>query len=223
MASRTKRNIWRSERLIFRPVETSDEAFLQSVHEETSDGYQNAVPFMPVPQGTASAKAWREFLEKCLIGCMICLPPPPIASKNEVKPDTTETAPDTAAPKNPTTTPIGTISLVAIEANMSHHRNTMLGITLAPDYQGQGYGSEAILWALGWAFRHANMHRVEIGAFAYNEGAWKLYERLGFVHEGRKREALWYDGEYHDLVCLGMLKKEWQERYGVVKRHGKSA
>ena len=106
---------------------------------------------------------------------------------------------------------------------MSHHRNTMIGINIAPDYQGQGYGSEAVLWALEWAFRHANMHRVEIGAVAYNEGAWKLYERLGFVHEGRKREAMWYDGEYHDLVLLGMLKKEWQEKYGGVKHDGKSA
>ena len=225
MASRTKRNIWRSKRLVVRPVEPSDEAFLQSIHEETSDGYQNATPFMPVPQGAAAAKGYREFLEKCLIGCVICLPPPPSTTPgHEVKPATTETAPaDTAAPKRPAPTPIGTISLMAVEANMSHHRNTMIGITIAPGYQGQGYGSEAVLWALEWAFRHANMHRVEIGAFAYNEGAWKLYERLGFVHEGRKREAMWYDGEYHDLVLLGMLKKEWQERYGSAKHDGKSA
>jgi RimJ/RimL family protein N-acetyltransferase len=225
MASRTNRNIWRSERLIVRPVETSDEAFLQSIHEDTSDGFQNAVPFMPVPQGPASAKSYREFLEKCLVGCIICLPPAPAPAstttpENETEPKpatTTDTAPDASTPKKPSPTPIGTIALTAIEPGMSHHNKTMIGITLAPPYQGQGYGSEAILWALEWAFRHANMHRVEIGAFGYNEGAWKLYERLGFVHEGRKREALWYDGEYHDMVCLGMLKGDWVERYGVKK------
>jgi len=224
MASRTNRNIWRSNRLIIRPVESSDEAFLRSIHEETSDGFQNAVPFMPVPQGPASAKSYREFLEKCLIGCIICLPSPApttttpeTENETESKSTTTETPPDASTSKKPCPTPIGTISLMAIDPNMSHHRKTMIGITLAPPYQSKGYGSEAILWALEWAFRHANMHRVEIGAFGYNEGAWKLYERLGFVHEGRKREALWYDGEWHDLVCLGMLKKEWQERYGVKK------
>ena len=66
------------------------------------------------------------------------------------------------------------------------------------------------------------MHRVEIGAVAYNEGAWKLYERLGFVIEGRKRECSWYDGEYHDLVILGMLRGEWEGRYGGGKGGGEA-
>lgn len=58
------------------------------------------------------------------------------------------------------------------------------------------------------------MHRVEIGAFAWNEGAWKLYQRLGFKEEGRKREAMWYDGDYRDCVEMGMLRREWVELYG---------
>ncbi|KAM0709816.1 hypothetical protein Q7P35_003857 [Cladosporium inversicolor] len=213
MASRTNRNIWRSKRLIIRPIEPSDEAFLESINGDSSDGYQNAVPFMPVPQGTASAKVYREVLEKSLIGGIICLLPS-TTPESETEPTTT-TKDD--APKKPNPTPIGTIALSASEANMSHHRNTSIGIHLAPQYQGQGYGSEAILWALEWAFRHANMHRVAIGSFAYNEDAWKLYERLGFVYEGRKREAMWYDGEYHDMVLGAMLRREWEGRYGVKK------
>jgi GNAT superfamily N-acetyltransferase len=216
MASRTNRNIWRTKRLIIRPVETSDEEFLQSINGESSDGFQNAVPFIPVPQGTAGAKVYREVLEKSLIGCIICLPPP---EKAETEPTTTS---KDDAPKKPAPIPIGTISLSNTEAGMTHHRNTSLGIHLAPPYQGQGYGSEAVLWATEWAFRHANMHRVAIGAFAYNEDAWRLYERLGFVYEGRKREVLWYDGEYHDMFLGAMLRREWQERYGV-KREGNSA
>jgi len=215
MASRTKRNIWRSKRLILRPAEPTDEAFLQSLNDETSDSFQNAAPFLPVPQGAASAKGYIEFLNKALLGCIVCLPPP-------IAPETTPavTAPDSTANKP---IPIGVISLMAIEANLAHHRSTSLGLQIAPPYQGQGYGSEVILWALDWAFRHANLHRVGIGAFAYNEGAWKLYERLGFVHEGRKREAIWYDGDYRDTVDMGMLKREWQARYGEAKQNGQSA
>lgn len=98
----------------------------------------------------------------------------------------------------------------------------MIGISVAPPYQGQGYGSEAILWALDFAFRHANMHRVGIGAHAWNEGAWKLYERLGFVHEGRRRDAVWYDGAYRDTIDMGMLKTEWHEKYGNALQDGQS-
>jgi hypothetical protein len=217
MASSTKRNIWRSKRLIIRPAESTDEAFLLSLTDETSDDYQNSTPFVPVPQGSAGAKSFREFLETCLVGCIICLPPP-----NTPESDSTATATD-GQPKKPVPIPIGTISLMAPNPRLAHHRNTELGVTVATAYQNQGYGSEAVLWALEWAFRHANMHRVGIGAFGYNEGAWKLYERLGFVHEGRKREAMWYDGGYQDMVELSMLKREWQARYGEAKHDGQSA
>lgn len=218
MAGRMKRNIWRSERLLMRSAEPADEAFLQSMNDETSDGFQNSAPFLPVPQGAASAKAYREFLEKALLGCIICISSPTIAEEDSPATKTPDSPPEKAEP-----IPIGTVSLVAVGANLMHHRSTSLGVQLAPQHQGQGYGSEVILWALEWAFRHANLHRVGIGAFAYNEGAWKLYERLGFTHEGRKREAIWYDGEYHDTIDSGMLRREWQAKYERTEQNVRSA
>lgn len=201
-----KRNIWRSKRLIFRPVEEADEPFLLSLNHDNSEGFQNATHLLPVPQGPMGAKKHREHLQAKLLGCIVCLPPPV----------TPETAPSATAASNIPNQPIpiGTISLTGSEAMQVHHRNTMIGVNVASPYQGQGYGSEAILWVLEWAFRHANMHRVEIAAFAWNEGACKLYERLGFVHEGRKRENAWYDGKYRDSVEMGMLEHEWRDRYG---------
>lgn len=206
------RNIWRSKRLIFRPVEQSDEAFLLSLNQDTSQGFQNATHRLPVPQGSASAAAHREKLQKALLGCLICLPPP--ATLDAVPSATTSDN----VPMQPI--PIGTIALTPTELNQFHHRNTSIGLTISVPYQSQGYGSEAILWVLEWAFRHANMHRVEIGAFAWNEGAWKLYERLGFVHEGRKREVAWYDGKYRDGIEMAMLVHEWEEKYGNKLQNG---
>jgi RimJ/RimL family protein N-acetyltransferase len=56
------------------------------------------------------------------------------------------------------------------------------------------------------------LHRVGISCFSYNPGAKRLYERLGFVYEGAKRESLWYDGGWHDKFTLSMLEDEWRER-----------
>lgn len=162
------RNIWRSQRLVVRAIETTDEDFLFSLHSETSNNYQNAAPFLPVPQGTASAKGHREFLQGSMIGCVVCLLKP---NKTEAEPRIHPASDDTL--EDPI--PIGTISLTASTPSLAHHRKTSLGVTIASPYQGKGYGSEVILWALEWAFRHANMHRVEIEAFAYNERAWGLY------------------------------------------------
>lgn len=199
-----KRNIWRSKRLIYRPVENTDEPFLQSLNHDSSESYQQATYLLPVPQGKLGAQKHREGLQACLLGSIICLPAP-------VSPSTTATPGDSAVPSD--SIPIGTISLTATEPLKMHHRNTMVGVNVSAPYQGQGYGSEAIVWALDWAFRHANMHRVGIEAHAWNEGAVRLYQRLGFVVEGRKREVVWYDGAWHDGVEMAMLEDEWRERY----------
>ena len=58
------------------------------------------------------------------------------------------------------------------------------------------------------------MHRVSIAAFSFNEGAVRLYQRLGFVLEGRTREVAWYNGKYHDTIEMGMLRDEWLKLYG---------
>jgi RimJ/RimL family protein N-acetyltransferase len=43
-----------------------------------------------------------------------------------------------------------------------------------------------------------------------NERAIRSYLACGFVEEGRLRSHVWSNGEYFDLVCMGVLKDEWQ-------------
>lgn len=206
------RNIWRSKRLVYKPVETTDEPFLESLNHHGSDAFIKATDQLPVPQGPRGATQHREFLQSCLLGCIIYLPAP------EIEEDASSD-PANPTPENNTTTkkkdiPIGTIALQPLDLVRSHHRATKLGISIHSPHQKKGYGSEAILWALEWAFKHANLHRIGIEAFAWNEGAWKLYERLGFVMEGRARECVWFEGGWGDVVSLGMLGPEWWGRYG---------
>lgn len=113
------------------------------------------------------------------------------------------------------------MGLTGAEPRFACHRNASMGINIATPYQGQGYGTEAVLWGLEFAFKHANLHRVKIGALGWNEGALRLYQKLGFVVEGTDREAYWYDGGYRDCVWMGMLDREWAERYGGREVAGK--
>jgi putative acetyltransferase len=48
--------------------------------------------------------------------------------------------------------------------------------------------------------------RIELQARADNHAAIRLYERLGFRHEGRKRHAMCFGGVYHDTVAMGLLR-----------------
>lgn len=45
----------------------------------------------------------------------------------------------------------------------------------------------------------------------YNEGAVRLYEKLGFKREGVEREAIFSNGKFWDIIELGMLEREWRE------------
>ncbi|KAF2721194.1 acyl-CoA N-acyltransferase [Polychaeton citri CBS 116435] len=207
-------NPFQSERLIYRAVEEEDDAFFNVLNSDPVS-YMNSAPFLPVPLGKAGAKGYREWLDSCILGVVICLPAPaPAAIAAATTTTTGLPATALATPDVSKPIPIGAISLSGTKPGLRHHRNTMIGLNIAGPYQGQGYGSEAIKWALRWAFKRAGMHKVEIGAFSYNEGAVRLYDRLGFKEEGRKRQQLWHDGQWHDIVESGMLEDEWRELYG---------
>ncbi|PVI04932.1 acyl-CoA N-acyltransferase [Periconia macrospinosa] len=111
--------------------------------------------------------------------------------------------------------PIGQLNLKASPTNAHHHRNTEMGIDILPLYQGKGYGGEAIRWGLNYAFKRAGLHKVRIRAFEWNEGAVRLYERIGFKHEGRERESLWHEGRFWDSIELGMIDREWWDMQKV--------
>ncbi|GAB2934904.1 GNAT family protein [Nonomuraea fastidiosa] len=81
---------------------------------------------------------------------------------------------------------------------------------------GKGYGSEAIELVLGHAFRTTPLHRVRLEVFDFNERARHVYEKAGFVMEGVERDALLWEGEWHDVVVMAILRPEWQARAGTL-------
>ncbi|GAB4546439.1 MAG: GNAT family protein [Anaerolineae bacterium] len=80
------------------------------------------------------------------------------------------------------------------------------------EYRGRGYGSEAMNLALNYAFNELNLHRVELIVMAYNTRAIASYEKLGFVREGVKREAVQRFGVRYDVLCYAILRPEWTAR-----------
>jgi RimJ/RimL family protein N-acetyltransferase len=48
--------------------------------------------------------------------------------------------------------------------------------------------------------------------FAFNPRAIHVYKKLGFKREGVRREVLFWDGEYHDVIVMGLLRREFTEQ-----------
>ena len=77
---------------------------------------------------------------------------------------------------------------------------------------GKGYGSEATALILEYAFKTLNLHRLELEVFEFNPRALHVYENLGFVREGVKRDVLLWEGEYYNAVVMSLLGTEYQPR-----------
>lgn len=102
---------------------------------------------------------------------------------------------------------IGSVSLMAVDPK---NHSAIFGISVAdPALRGKGYGSEMIDLMLEWGFYELNLHRIQLSVMEFNPGAVRLYERKGFRHDGRLREAIWREGRYWDEHVMSILRREW--------------
>ncbi|MEA2631820.1 MAG: hypothetical protein QOE66_2039, partial [Chloroflexota bacterium] len=68
---------------------------------------------------------------------------------------------------------------------------------------------------LAHAFTNMGLHRIGLAVFAFNERAIRSYEKVGFVVEGRARDAIYRDGRYWDEIDMSLLESEWRATQGL--------
>jgi [ribosomal protein S5]-alanine N-acetyltransferase len=76
---------------------------------------------------------------------------------------------------------------------------------------GKGIGREVTSAIVAYGFDELNMNRIELCFIASNTRAMRLYEGLGFVREGLKRQAQYRTGEYLDVILMAILRSERQK------------
>ena len=90
-----------------------------------------------------------------------------------------------------------------------YQRGTLAIVVPRRENRGKGYGAEAIRLLLGYAFDRINLNKVELEVYEYNERAYRLYLRLGFVEEGRRRARVYRNGRYYESIQMGILRDEF--------------
>lgn len=78
----------------------------------------------------------------------------------------------------------------------------------ARDRWGKGLGREVTSHVVEWGFSNLNLNRVSLSVLAGNDRAIRLYRSLGFVEEGRLRQAQYKNGAYVDVVLMSVLRSE---------------
>jgi RimJ/RimL family protein N-acetyltransferase len=111
-----------------------------------------------------------------------------------------------AIEESDTGTLVGLVQLVDIHPV---HRNAEMRIRIGePGARGRGLGAATLRLLLDHAWRDLGLHRVYAYVFADNERAVASYARVGFVQEGRMREAAYIDGAWCDLLVVAVLRRD---------------
>ena len=91
------------------------------------------------------------------------------------------------------------------------HRATF-GIVIGENnYWEGGLGTEAAQLVVDYGFNQLNLHRISSSVFSFNERSIKMHLKLGFEKEGIRKELIFKNGQYHDEVVFGLLRKEWKK------------
>jgi RimJ/RimL family protein N-acetyltransferase len=105
----------------------------------------------------------------------------------------------------------------AIDLHDVDHVNGSAGLGIVigdPADTNHGYGSDALRALVAFALGELRLERVWLDVYDYNERARRVYERVGFVHEGTLRRALYRAGEFHDVDRMSILREEWAASRG---------
>lgn len=99
---------------------------------------------------------------------------------------------------------VGCGGLHAFESPRRRHALS-LGLSVTSPYQGLGIGERMMHVLLDTASSWLGAERVELMVLADNTRAVRLYEKLGFEHEGAVRLDIWRDGGYADSLVMSRL------------------
>jgi len=99
--------------------------------------------------------------------------------------------------------PIGALLLRGGEYLRLAH-TAELGMSVRREWRRLGVGESLVGVALGAARKSGELRRITLRVFETNVGALALYEKLGFVVEGRQKRQVRLKGNYVDLIHMAL-------------------
>ena len=105
---------------------------------------------------------------------------------------------------------IGSCGLVNMD---TVNRCAEIGIFIGDKaYWHQDYGSEAMTLLMDYGFRYLNLHNIFLQVYSFNENAVECYRKLGFREVGRRRQAVYRDMAFHDVILMDILPDNFYKR-----------
>ena len=104
---------------------------------------------------------------------------------------------------------IGDIALQDINLK---NRSCSIGMGMSKlEYRNKGYGKEALKLILEYGFNNFGLERITANTSEINVSAQKSLKKMGFVLEGKEREAIYFAGKKYDRYIYGLLVNEYEK------------
>ncbi len=101
--------------------------------------------------------------------------------------------------------PVGSVYVRDIDHT---HNKAEYGIFIGEDSaRGKGYGTAAAKLMIRYCFEELKLHRLFLRVYAENQQAIRSYEKAGFEKEAYLRDDVCINGEYRDIVLMGILNR----------------
>lgn len=100
--------------------------------------------------------------------------------------------------------PIGLLDFFEFDPQ---NKNVGVGILIQdPEQRGKGLGAAALELGLDYMFKSHDVHQVWANIGADNKVSQQLFEGLGFVRTGCKKDWLYVEGHYEDEYFYQLIK-----------------
>lgn len=86
------------------------------------------------------------------------------------------------------------------------HRTAEIGLMIGErECWGRGFATEAIKMVRDYGFNVLNLRKLTAGCYDANQGSLKAFQKVGFEIEGVRKQQVFCEGHYMDLLLLGLI------------------
>ena len=83
-----------------------------------------------------------------------------------------------------------------------------IGYVISPDFQGNGYASEAVRVIMRFGFEKLDFNRIEAKFIIGNDASLAVMKKCGMHYEGTARGGMRIKGQYRDIGTCSILRSE---------------
>lgn len=103
------------------------------------------------------------------------------------------------------------IGLTSLHNINNAYRTADFGIMIGDKrYWSKGYGTEATILMLDFAFNVLNVNNIMLGIYDFNKRAQRVYTKVGFKKIGERRKSKFFGGKYYDTLLMDILADEFK-------------